>query len=203
MLGPYRREVAYRPRDESPGYHHVGTRGNNKWPIFLNKGDRQLFLLLLDRIARKHDWQILTYCLMRNHYHLVIKVGDAGLARGMCELNTGYALSFNAVHGRINHLFGKRYWNERATSDVHFKNVVRYVLQNPRRAGVKGPLASHKWTSYRATVGKGFGLSRFARDELLSFFGDTPARAIAAFVDFCEDDPSGHGSGRRDPRQPP
>ena len=124
--------VTYKPRDEEPGYHHVGARGNNKQRIFLNDRDRQLFLLMLDRIAKKHDWHILTYCLMRNHYHLVLRVGDAGMARGMCELNTGYAVAFNGEHGRINHLFGKRYWSERARSDEHLKNVVRYVLQNPR-----------------------------------------------------------------------
>jgi len=183
--------VTYKPRDEEPGYHHVGARGNNKQRIFLNDRDRQLFLLMLDRIAKKHDWHILTYCLMRNHYHLVLRVGDAGMARGMCELNTGYAVAFNGEHGRINHLFGKRYWSERARSDEHLKNVVRYVLQNPRRAGAKGPLESYRWTSYRATVGSGFGLSRFARDELLSVFGKTPVRAIAAFAEFCDEPPPG------------
>jgi putative transposase len=188
-LRAYRRCVTYTPRDEEPGYHHVGARGNNKQRIYLNDRDRQLFLLMLNHIAKKHDWRILAYCLMRNHYHLVLRVGEAGLARGMCELNTGYAVSFNGTHGRINHLFGKRYWSERATSDEHLKSAIRYVLQNPRRAGAKGPLDSHRWTSYRATVGKAYGLPRFARDELLSIFGRNPAQALKAFMAFCEEPP--------------
>jgi hypothetical protein len=104
----------------------------------------------------------------------------------MCELNTGYAVSFNAEHGRKNHLFGRRYWSDVATSDEHLRKVVRYVLQNPRRAGVHGPLESHAWTSYRASVGLDFGLDQFARDELLSFFGGTPLHALAEFKSFCE-----------------
>lgn len=196
--------MAHKLRDERPGYHHVGTRGNNKQTIFLDDRDRACFLTMLDRIAERHDWHILGYSLMRNHYHLVLRVEEAGLARGMCELNTGYATTFNANHGRSNHLFGRRYWNDIAKDDAHLKNVLRYVLQNPRRAGAQGPLESHPWTSYQATVGTTFGLGRFARNELLALFGDNPLQAIASFNAFCDepaaprDDPAGHAR-----RQPP
>jgi REP-associated tyrosine transposase len=173
-------------RDQEPGYHHVGMRGNNKQRIYLHDRDRELFLLMLDRKAAKFDWRILAYALMRNHYHLVISIADRGLAQGMCELNTGYAVAFNVAYGRKNHLFGRRYWSDPATSDEHLKNVVRYVLQNPRRAGAPGPLESHRWTSYRASVGLEFGLSRFARDEVLALFGRDPQHAVAEFKAFCE-----------------
>ena len=73
----------------------------------------------------------------------------------MCELNTGYARTFNANHGRVNHLFGKRYWNRRITTDASLWNVVRYIVQNPRRAGGKGSLEGFRWTSYAATIGLG------------------------------------------------
>jgi REP element-mobilizing transposase RayT len=182
--------MGYPLRDETPGYHHVGTRGNNKQRIYLTDRDRELFLVLLDRVATKHEWHIVAYALMRNHYHLVLEIDSAGLARGMCELNTAYAVSFNAEHGRENHLFGRRYWSELATSDDHLRNVVRYVLQNPRRAGAPGPLESHRWTSYRATVGLDFGLKRFARDDLLSLFGSEPLDAVLAFRAFCEEAPA-------------
>src|SRR5581483_11263916 len=119
----YRRGMASKLRDQQPGYHHIGARGNNKQRIFLTNQDRYLFLFLLTAAARKHDWHILAYCLMGNHYHLVIRVGLDGMSRGMCEVQTGYAVSFNRTHGRINHLFGNRYWSERARSDEHLKNV--------------------------------------------------------------------------------
>jgi putative transposase len=196
---PYLRSVAHKLRDQQPGYHHIGARGNNKQRIFLSDQDRYLFLFLLTVAAKKHDWHILAYCLMRNHFHVVIRIGPAGMSRGMCELQTGYAVSFNKTHGRINHLFGSRYWSERATSDEHLMSVIRYVLRNPRRAGAKGPLESHRWTSYAATIGKKYALARFARDELLSLFGSSPARALRAFVSFCEDD----SAAPPVPRQPP
>jgi REP-associated tyrosine transposase len=202
----YRALVPYKPRDEEPGYHHVVARGNNKQRIFLTDADRRYFLALLDAVATKHHWEILAYCLMRNHYHLLVKVGDRGLSRGMCELNGLYALQFNRVHGRINHLFGRRFWNERLPDERRFLNVVRYIVQNPRRAGIDGPLDSHTWTSYRAAIGVAFTIARFRRDELLRFFGRSPAEAVDEFRAFCDmsaaDAPGADGGGAP-PRQPP
>jgi REP element-mobilizing transposase RayT len=195
--------VGYPLRDETIGYHHVGARGNNKQRIFLTDRDRHLFLLQLDRLAAKHHWRILAYALMRNHYHLVVRIADGGLARGMCELNTAYARTFNIEHGRKNHLFGRRYWSELATSDDHLTNVIRYVLQNPRRAGTRGPLEAHPWTSYRASIGLDFGLRQFARDELLTLFGHDPLRAVGAFREFCEASPPDDGAASHVSWQPP
>src|SRR5438105_1945277 len=111
--------MTYKLRDQRPGYHHVVTRGNNKQTIYLSDFDRKCFLVILDWVARRYDWDVLTYCLMRNHYHLLVRVRDAGLADGMCELNSIYALFFNGQHGRINHLFGRRYWSEPTRTDEH------------------------------------------------------------------------------------
>jgi REP-associated tyrosine transposase len=172
-------------RDEGPGYHHVVTRGNNKRDIYLDDRDREFFCLTVERIARKHGWRVVAYALMRNHYHLILHVGDQGLAAGMCELNSGYALTFNAHHGRINHLFGKRYWNRRIKTDASMMNAVRYVVQNPWRAGGKEPLEGYAWTSYAATIGLAFARIQLARDEALAVFGSTPTRAVDEFRLFC------------------
>jgi hypothetical protein len=123
---------------------------------------------------------------MDNHYHIVLRVGERGLSKGMGELNTAYAVQFNTVHGRINHLFGKRFWNRRLRTDRSLLNAVRYVVQNPRRAGKSGPLEGHVWTSYAATIGLAFSAIRFDRDELLEHFGGTPEKAIEEFKLFCE-----------------
>jgi len=178
--------VAYKPRDESPGYHHVVTRGNNKRVIYTGERDRWFFATTVERVAKKYGWTVLAYCLMNNHYHLVISIGDRGLSKGMEELNTAYAHWFNAEHGRINHLFGKRFWNRHLRTEASLMNAVRYVVQNPRRAGVPGPLESHTWTSYAATIGLAFAAINLARDELLAFFGSTPESAIESFSKFCE-----------------
>ncbi len=193
--------MAHRCRDERPGYHHVVARGNNKQPIFRTDHDRRRFLSILDRVAKKHRWEVLAYCLMRNHYHLVIRIDDSGLARGMCELNGSYAFTFNETYGRINHLFGRRYWSEHLADEGRLLNAIRYVVENPRRAGFDGPLEEHVWTSYRATIGLALAFARFARDEVLGLFGADPARAVARFVEFCaprHDVPASHAQ-----RQPP
>ena len=172
-------------RDESPGYHHVVTRGNNKRTIYLDDRDRAFFCLTVTRIARKYDWTVLAYCLMANHYHLLILVGDKGLSAGMCELNSGYASTFNARHGRVNHLFGKRYWNRRIKTDASLWNVVRYIVQNPQRAGGGGALEGYRWTSYPATLGLGLADIQLARDDVLRFFGRIQTEAVDAFRSFC------------------
>jgi REP element-mobilizing transposase RayT len=172
-------------RDESPGYHHVVTRGNNKRTIYLDDRDRQFFCLAVTRIAKKYDWTVLAYCLMDNHYHLLISIGEKGLSGGMCELNSGYAQMFNAWHGRVNHLFGKRYWNRRIKTDASLWNTVRYIVQNPRRAGGSKPLDGYRWTSYPATIGLAVADIQLARDEVLRFFDHIETRAVVTFRRFC------------------
>ena len=193
--------MAYKPRDERPGYHHVITRGNNKRVIYRSDEDRWFFCRTVDQVAKKHGWTILAYCLMTNHYHLVIRVGERGLAAGMCELNTAYACEFNRRHGRVNHLFGRRYWNRRIKTEASLMNTVRYVVQNPKRAGGKRPLEAYAWTSYAATIGLAYARMKLARDELLPFFGRTPERAIPEFRLFCTAAPFGVHARRQPPRR--
>ena len=190
--------MSYKLRDEGTGYHHVVTRGNNKRVIYESDEDRWYFCEHVTRVAAKYEWRIVAYALMKNHYHLIIHVGDKGLAAGMCKLNTGYALWFNQQHGRVNHLFGKRYWNRRIRTDASLMNAVRYVVQNPRRAGGTEPLEGYAWTSYAATIGLAYARMRLERDEALSFFGATPERAVEALREYCNASPLG-GHVRRQP----
>jgi putative transposase len=195
----YPRGVAYKHRIQAPGFYHVVCRGNNKRTIFKNQADRQFFLDMLDRVATKYGWTLYAYCLMGNHYHLVLEVGELGMSKGMCELHTAYATEFNRRHGRINHLFGKRYWSDRLGDERRFLNTIRYVFENPRRAGRAGPLEAYRWSSYQATVGLALSTVRLARDRLLAHFAGTPSAAIAKLVEFCEAPAPPERAPRRQP----
>jgi putative transposase len=191
--------MAYVHRDERPGYHHVVTRGNNRRRIFEDDTDRWFFCETVERIAKKHGWTILAYCLMMNHYHLVLIVDEHGLARGMCELNTACALHYNGRHGRINHLFGKRYWNRFLRTHATVVNALRYVVQNPRRAGGKRPLEAYVWASYAAVIGVASARIRLDREHVLQFFGRSPKRAIEEYRAYCAALPLGSHVQRQPP----
>jgi REP element-mobilizing transposase RayT len=178
--------MAYKPRVEVPGaYYHVGTRGNNKRSIFEDDRDREVFLLILRRVARRHGWLLYAYCLMGNHYHLVLQIGEAGISEGMCELNTAHAVTYNVRHGRINHLFGRRYWSELIVTNRHLFQACRYVVQNPVRAGLCNQCEDWKWSSYRATIGMSTPPPFLAVDDLLEFVAPGSRDPQARFREYC------------------
>jgi len=195
-VAPQSSQPMYKPRVETPGgRYHVGTRGNNKQPIFLDDDDRARFLLLLGHAARRHGWIVHSFCLMTNHYHLVLQLSAGGMSRGMCQLNGGYSAGFNARHGRSNHLFGRRFWDVAIEDERQYLETCRYVVLNPVRAGMEDDPASWLWSSYRATAGLEHAPSYLGVGEVLGHFGATPTAARDAYVRYV--------SEGRVQRQPP
>jgi putative transposase len=179
--------VSYPLRVEVPGgYYHVGTRGNDKRSIYEDDRDRDLFMLILRRVARRHGWLFSAYCLMGNHYHLIVQIGESGISRGMCELNTSYAVTSNARHRRTNHLFGRRFWSELITTNAYLLQACRYVVQNPVRAGLCGSCEDWKWSSYRAMIGVALPPPYLAVEDLLGIVAPGGADPINQFREYCE-----------------
>jgi REP element-mobilizing transposase RayT len=188
--------LVYVPRIEVPGgFYHVCTRGNDRQAIFLSDLDRSLFLLLLKRAARRFGWTIYAYCLMTNHYHLLVQLGNAGFSKGMCELNGGYALTFNGRHGRSNHVFGRRFWSDLIETDSHLLAASRYIVLNPVRAGLRRKPEDWPWSSYRASAGLEHAPGFLAVGELLRLFARNPEVARHDYRSYVS---AGHGE-----RQPP
>ena len=124
-------------RMEFPGaISHVPARGNARGDIYLDDGDRQLFLSIFSRTCHRFNWACHAYCLMSNHYHLVIETPDANLSKGMRQLNGVYSQSFNRRHSRVGHVLQGRYKAILVDKDQYLLEVIRYVLLNPVRAHI-------------------------------------------------------------------
>jgi REP element-mobilizing transposase RayT len=177
-----------RQRNESPGgIHHVSTRGNNGRAIFEDGDDRLRFLEILAVVTKKHAWVLHAYCLMGNHYHLLVETPEPDLGAGMRHLNGRYAVRFNRRNGRKEHLFGERYFPVTIRSDAHLLEAARYIVLNPVRAGLCRRPQDWLWSSYRATVGE-IELAPFLDPTtLLSLFADDPHRAHLGFRRFVGD----------------
>ena len=174
--------MARRPRHDYPGsYYHVTTRGNNRRPIRVDDVDCGTWELLLAKVVRRFNWRILSFCFMPNHFHITLHVPDGGLSEGMCLLNGQYARQFNERHGRINHLFGRRFWSNVIDTDAYLRNSARYGDWNPIRGGLCDQPEEYRWSSYGALAGLSHPPSFLAVDEMLSLFSPDPAAARAAY----------------------
>ena len=167
--------------------YHVTSRGNERKPIFKDEADRETFLKLLGRINERHHWICHTYCLMNNHYHLVIETPQGNLSAGMRQLNGVYTQSYNWRHDRVGHLFQGRFKAILVEKESYLLEVCRYVALNPVRARlVKNPSA-WTWSSY-AGIG---GLSRphgcLTIEWLLSQFGTSKGKAQGRYREFIMD----------------
>ena len=184
----YGGSVPRKPRVEvERGYYHVVTRGNNKQPIYFANWSGKLFEGLLGQTAVRFDWEVLAYCLMTNHYHLVVRIRDAGLSGGICELNGSFAKLTNRRLERSNHLFGRRFWGELINSNEYLLESCRYAVLNPERAGAVDDSRRWRWSSLAATLGYVYAPSFLATDKLLELFGRDPVQARARFAAFIEE----------------
>jgi putative transposase len=182
--------MARAPREEFPGgLYHVAARGNSGQDIYFDDRDRRHFFWRLDRVVQRHRWLCLAYCLMSNHFHLVLHTPDGGLSPGMQELLSGYSRTTNQRYGRRDHLFRQHFFSVRLKRDPHLLEVSRYVVLNPVRAGICEKPESWRWSSYRASVGLSFVPPFLAVHELLRFFGPSPEKARLRYEDFVASAP--------------
>ena len=142
-------------RIEYPGaVYHITSRGNEKKPVYKNDQDREDFLSTLNQVNKRYHWLCHAYCLMDNHFHLLIETLEGTLSLGMRQLNGVYTQKFNKRHGRVGHLFQGRYKAILIQKDSHLLEVCRYVVLNPVRARLVEEPGGWRWSSYGATAGE-------------------------------------------------
>ncbi len=135
------------------GVVHITVRGVRRLPIYVDDLDRRMFMGLLGQTAHRCRWSCLAYCLMTNHFHLVVALTNAQLSRGMHRLNWMYALRFNERYGHSGHLFEARFGSRTIDTETQLLETLRYVVSNPVRAGICADPADWPWSSFRATAG--------------------------------------------------
>jgi len=141
-------------RIEFPGaVYHVTSRGDRREAIYLGDADRRNWLDVLGLGLERFDAQALAYCLMGNHYHVVLHTRQANLSLLMRHLNGVYTQDFNRRHCKVGHLFQGRFKAILVDRDAYLLEVCRYVELNPVRANMVSTAGEWDWSSYRAHVG--------------------------------------------------
>ncbi|MHB8167389.1 MAG: REP-associated tyrosine transposase [Sulfuricella sp.] len=164
--------------------YHVTSRGDGRETIFIDDDDRYLFLGIILEIVRDCNWVIHAYCLMDNHYHLIIETPDGNLSKGMRQLNGVYTQRFNRRHGRVGHVFQGRYKAIFVEKDSYLMELARYVVLNPVRARMVHQAEEWPWSSYRATAGLCAAPPWLTTDWLLGIYSPQRGEAIKCYGAF-------------------
>ena len=187
-----------KPRIDAPGtIHHVGARGNRRAAIVASDHDRQDFLRLLAEVCDRYHLECGSWCLMTNHYHLILRSNAGLISSAMAMLNGRFARWMNARHGNVGHHFGQRFFNRVLEDRRHRLEVARYIALNPVRAGLVSAPENWPWSSFAAEMGQARpqtfsspfvidewfeGNSKRFRAWVLAGGGSTPACLHALFA---------------------
>lgn len=172
-------------RLEYPGaLYHATSRGNAREAVYADDQDRVVFLDVLASTVGQFRWRMYAYCLMGNHYHLLLETPEPNLSRGMRQLNGVYTQRFNRRHDRVGHLFQGRFKAIVVDRDSYLLELCRYVVLNPVRAGLLASPERHPWSSFRATMGLERAPAWLDVETVLRQFGPTPERARRRYSTF-------------------
>ena len=171
----------------SGALYHVTSRGDRREAIYEDDADRDHFLAVLGQVATDFNWISHAYCLMTNHYHLVIETPDGNLSKEMRQLNGVYTQYSNRRHQRTGHLFQGRFKAILVDRDNYLLELARYVVLNPVRAGMVREAGEWPWSSYRAMVGGETPPAWLATDGLLAAFSKQRPAAVRRYQKFVAD----------------
>jgi REP element-mobilizing transposase RayT len=155
----------------SGAFYHVTSRGNERKNVFKSKRDREKFFEYLDSATQRYDAVIHVFCLMDNHFHLLIETPSGNLPQIMRHINGAYTTYFNVKRARSGHLFQGRYKAILVEIDEYAKELSRYIHLNPVRAKMVKTPEEYEWSSYQFYIGVKKPPEWLYRDFILGYFG--------------------------------
>jgi REP element-mobilizing transposase RayT len=167
-------------------FYHAMSRGNAKQVIFTEAADYEQFLELLGATSFRFGVRCHAYCLMPNHFHLLLQPDTHPVSRMMHQLNSGYSQWFNRRHERVGHVLQGRFKAPLVDRDEYFLQVLRYIALNPVEAGLVDSPGAWRWSSYRAAAGLTEPPSFLALDDVWRSFDTDERVAQRRFVAFVD-----------------
>jgi len=164
--------------------YHVTARGNAGMAVFGDDADRRRFLDLFEQVVTRFKWVCYAYCLVENHYHLVVETTAANLSAGMRQINGVYTQYFNRSHARVGHLFQGRFKAILVERETYLVELCRHVVLNPVRIHLVAQPEDYPWSSYRATGGMDEAPALVNTAWLLSQFSPNRAEAQQRYREF-------------------
>lgn len=165
-------------------WYHVMNRGRRGDLIFQDKGDYYTFISLVKDCVEMWNIRVVAYCLMGNHYHILLQTPDANLSRCMRHINGVYTQYFNRTHGLDGHLFRGRYKSILVDSDSYLLELLRYIHRNPLEAGMVDRLESYKWSSHKGYLSKSEIWNWLHKDYVLKIFSNKKNDALRRYRNF-------------------
>jgi putative transposase len=166
------------------GLYHVTSRGNARQAIFLDELDYATFLQWVSKTVERFEWLCHGFCLMPNHFHVLVETPEANLAQGMQVLIGTYARRFNWRYRRTGHVFQGPNDPTMIEREAHLMELCRYMAMNPVRAGIVPDPADWPWSSYRATAGLERRPGYLTVDRVRGIFGSTGSSGADEFRAF-------------------
>ncbi len=175
-------------RIQYPGaFYHVTSRGNERKDIFKSHKDREKFLAYLESAVTRYGAVIHAYCLMNNHYHLLLETPVGNLSQIMRHINGAYTTYFNVKRKRVGHLLQGRYKAILVEADEYAAELSRYLHLNPVRAGMSSRPEDFQWSSYRSYIGLTKAPDWLKESFILGYFCGTSSEARNSYRKFTED----------------
>ncbi len=164
--------------------YHVMARGNRRRVIFHDKEDKQRFINIILNKNKEDSFKLFAYCIMDNHYHLLIREVNESLSTIMKMINSSYATYYNDRYEGSGHVFQDRYRSEPVNNDEYLLGVTRYIHNNPKKAGIVNRCQDYPWSSFQQYIYYKSDNDLLDVSFILSLYSENRIYAVERFIDF-------------------